>query len=79
MSNKSQTEFDEGPSPEDIERFGSETINCSSCGKEVYDEAAICPACLEPVTNEKRSHPLSRWIVGSILMVLLFGYILARM
>jgi hypothetical protein len=79
MSNNSHTEFDEGPSPEDIERFGAETINCSSCGKEVYDEASICPACLEPLTSGKRSHRLSRWIVGSILMVLLLGYILARM
>jgi hypothetical protein len=36
---------DEDPSPEDVERFGSETVPCRGCGTEIYDEAEWCHNC----------------------------------
>jgi hypothetical protein len=40
---------DEGPSDEDIERFGDETPKadalCPDCGTSVWSEADICPKC----------------------------------
>ena len=40
---------DEGPSDEDIERFGDETpkadARCPDCGTAVWSEADICPKC----------------------------------
>lgn len=40
---------DEGPSQEDIERFGDETpkadARCPDCGTAVWSEADICPKC----------------------------------
>ena len=33
----------DGPSAEDLERFGSELRNCPSCGEDVYDQAGITP------------------------------------
>lgn len=45
---KTGKEFDfdhEGPSEEDMCRFGSDAARCESCKAEIYDEATICPAC----------------------------------
>ena len=36
---------DEGPSPEDIERFSKGTAYCPECGAELSDLADICPHC----------------------------------
>ena len=38
-------EDDDGPSAEDIERFGGETRTCPECGKEVFDDSAVCYHC----------------------------------
>lgn len=37
--------IDEGPSEEDLRRFGSETAHCPDCGAEVWDSAEVCPKC----------------------------------
>ena len=36
---------DEGPSPEDLNRFGGDTAHCPECGEEIWDQAEFCPAC----------------------------------
>ena len=37
---------DEGPSPEDLERFsGSQTGYCPHCGQEIWDDVERCPHC----------------------------------
>jgi len=38
-------ELDEGPSDEDVERFGDATVACPSCGTELYDDVALCYKC----------------------------------
>ena len=38
--------IDEGPSPEDIERFSREDTGfCPDCGEEVWDDAPKCKTC----------------------------------
>lgn len=36
---------DEGPSPEDLRRFGGDTAYCPDCGARVWDQADVCPKC----------------------------------
>ncbi len=38
-------EIDEGPSREDIERFGDQTRTCPECRKDVFDDSAVCYHC----------------------------------
>src|SRR5690606_4417920 len=38
----------EGPSDEDLARFGyaaTATVRCYECGRQLHEEATICPAC----------------------------------
>ncbi len=35
----------DGPSAEDLERFGDEFKTCSACGSQAWDQAEQCPAC----------------------------------
>lgn len=35
----------EGPSPDDIARFGGDDIDCPDCGASVYHDAPMCPRC----------------------------------
>ncbi len=37
--------IDEGPSAEDLDRFGGDLGHCPQCGAEVWDDAPACPAC----------------------------------
>jgi uncharacterized membrane protein YvbJ len=48
---------DEGPSAEDIERFGDETGHCPECGAEIWDDIAACPACGAWIAGGTRSRP----------------------
>lgn len=36
---------DDGPSDDDIDRFGGVTQNCWRCGTELYDDATVCWNC----------------------------------
>lgn len=37
--------IDEGPSIDDLNRFGSDEAYCPECGEEIYDQAEFCPKC----------------------------------
>lgn len=68
------TEFDEldpeGPSVDDLERFGDATVSCPSCGTEMYDQATICPTCGTPVGTGERSGlpPWAVFAAGALLL-----------
>ena len=75
---------DEGPSPEDIERFSdSETGYCPHCGSDIWDDVSRCPSCQswlndgtshrDPVTNDFRKRFLI-FIVVAILIAFLWGF-----
>jgi hypothetical protein len=54
--------IDEGPSPEDLERFGAETAHCPHCGAEIWDQAEACPECHEYLVGGPSSRaPLHEW------------------
>lgn len=40
-----QPERDDGPSADDLERFGDVTRICPDCKKDVFDDAAVCYHC----------------------------------
>ena len=62
-------EYDpEGPSDDDLERFGSEYITCPHCGEDVYDQIDVCPNCLKHVGMRPKSNAV--WItLGGIALV----------
>lgn len=63
----------EGPSAEDIERFGDEWRRCPRCSREIYDQAEICPYCGHALGAEPPRVPI-RYIL--IVMAVLIVFIL---
>jgi uncharacterized protein (DUF983 family) len=65
-------ELDEGPSPDDIERFGDVTVTCPECGTAMFDDVAICWKCGHAVgVNARREGGPPVWVVGAALLVIL--------
>lgn len=63
---------DDGPSPDDIERFGDVTRPCPSCGKHISDQAQQCHWCGEWVSTPRevvRMSTLNKIIVALLIMV----------
>lgn len=58
---------DEGPSEADIERFSDATRKCPECGRDVYDEAEICPHCGHAFSGEPKGTPA--WVVVTAIIV----------
>ncbi len=70
MHDPRRDEIDEGPSAEDIERFGSATVACPKCEAEVYDDAAMCWKCGHALSTPDK--PLPGWIIlVAMLMIIL--------
>ncbi len=68
---------DEGPSLEDLNRFGSDEAHCPDCGEEIYDQAEFCPKCRAYLAGNTSSRPpiesefRGRWIVLVAIIVLI--------
>src|SRR5690606_8422440 len=61
-------EIDEGPSEEDIARFGDVTVRCRECGTELYDDVAVCWNCGRAVGGSDEAGGLPWWaLVAAIL------------
>ena len=56
----------DGPSADDLDRFGDEMMRCSSSGREVYDQAEICPICGGPVHGASKT---PRWTIGIVVLL----------
>jgi hypothetical protein len=75
-SPKSGPDFDpdfEGPSCDDLDRFGSDTVTCPECGEEVYYDAAICPQCGHAIIaarSGKSGHWKAPLITGAAIVAL---------
>lgn len=68
----------EGPSADDLDRFGDELIPCSECGRMVYDQTVLCPHCGGAVMQEETAGS-KRWaiVVALILIaVIVFVWVL---
>ena len=59
----------EGPSADDLDRFGDEIIACASCGRDVYDQAEVCPYCGGFVHKTRRA--ASPWMMIAVAVVIL--------
>lgn len=76
--------IDEGPSLDDLNRFGSDEAFCPECGAEIYDQAEFCPHCKSPIGgNTLRRHPEAhafqkRWIMLIAIIVLLAFLLMVR-
>ena len=66
----------EGPSAEDLERFGAELNTCPDCGNEVYDQAPICPHCGHAFSEGERSVPLWASVAGVTAIVAILLWVL---
>lgn len=68
---------DDGPSPEDLQRFSGETGFCPDCGAEIWDGAGVCPSCGAVLVGDIGSrHPVEvmlrrRWLTLVAVIVLL--------
>lgn len=61
-------ELDEGPSAEDIARFGDVTVRCRECGTELYDDVAVCWNCGRAVGGSDESRGMPWWaLVAAVL------------
>lgn len=58
----------EGPSDEDLERFGDEFVTCPHCGSLVYDQAELCQACGMAVSDAPKRTPA--WIIVAAALAL---------
>lgn len=71
-------EDDDGPLAADIERFGGETRTCPGCGKEVYDDTAVCYHCGHAFEGTTAGSPgkTKTWVVV-VVLVMVAAFLLA--
>jgi predicted nucleic acid-binding Zn ribbon protein len=60
---------DEGPSADDLEKFGGVTRTCTSCGKEVYDDATTCYHCGANMEAPRHAQLPKVWVVVVVLLL----------
>lgn len=58
----------EGPSDEDLERFGDEYRTCPACGSLVYDQSEICQACGHAFEARDRGLPIWVMVAGGVAL-----------
>ena len=73
--------IDEGPSIDDLNRFGSDEAHCPECGEEIYDQAEYCPKCHAYLAGNTSSRsPVEREFRGKwyilIAIILLIVFVL---
>ena len=65
----------DGPSAEDLDRFGSEMMSCPACGAMMYDQAERCPACGEYVIEEPKRLSVWALVLTGVLIALVVGLV----
>jgi len=71
-------DIDEGPSAEDVARFGGDEITCPECGAEMYYDATFCHMCGH-VMEERTGGGSKKWIAvaaGLALVVFVVIYVI---
>lgn len=61
----------EGPSGDDLDRFGDELVPCASCGRRVYDQAEVCPICGGFVHKTLSKTPKWAFLVALVLIAVM--------
>ena len=72
---------DEGPSLDDLNRFGGDTAYCPECGEEIWDQAEFCPRCRAFLAGHTSSRPpeasaIQRRIIIAIAIIALAAFVL---
>jgi uncharacterized membrane protein YvbJ len=72
--------IDEGPSPEDLERFGDDATGyCPACGEEIWDDVEQCPKCHAYIGGASSRRPdeaaARRKIYAIIAVVTIIGFL----
>lgn len=66
---------DDGPSEDDLDRFGGVTQTCWRCGTELYDDATVCWHCqasVGPGAGPRKGTPV--WaIVGAVVLAVVIA------
>ena len=63
----------DGPSPEDLERFGDEHKDCPTCGASIYDQIEMCPHCGHAfVDADTTSQKPLWWTIAFTVVVIAF-------
>lgn len=71
---------DEGPSIQDIERFGHEQAYCPDCGAEVWDQSDVCPKCFAYLGGDTLSRPpLDTWLRRRWTLLVILALIIAML
>jgi len=61
----------EGPSAQDLDRFGSEIDKCPHCGSAIYDQSEMCPQCGWYLGENPKT--MSPWVMLGIFgLIVLF-------
>jgi len=69
---------DEGPSSEDLDRFGDDTARCPDCGAQVWDQAEVCPKCHAYIGgNTTTKMPIESWIHKRWAMLIIIALLIA--
>lgn len=71
---RARPEVDEGPSDEDIERFGGVTQRCPECETELYDDVTVCWNCGH-VLSSTRQPSASRWVTVIVVLIIIAIFI----
>jgi predicted nucleic acid-binding Zn ribbon protein len=66
-------QLDEGPSDEDIERFGDATVACPECGASLYDDAQVCYKCGHALGGEDKQGPRARPVALVIIVLVILA------
>ena len=61
---------DEGPSDDDIERFGDVTRTCPECRKQVFDDAAVCYHCGHAFEEPEGGRGRGKWVMITIVVLI---------
>jgi len=61
----------EGPSADDLDRFGAEFKPCPSCRSDVYDQAEFCHVCGHVFGGEDERTGPPAWAIGVAVLVLI--------
>ena len=69
-------DLDEGPSADDLARFGGDTAYCPNCGEEMWDLADRCPNCGEAVSTSARP-PAAAWFRQRTIILIALIVLLA--
>lgn len=60
---------DEGPSDEDIDRFGGVTQTCPKCRAELYDDAAVCWKCGHALMSDEGG--VKPWVLVTVAVLII--------